>query len=85
MKLCRRGGPAALLVYQDADGREVSCYFKHLAENRETGFARKVAGGASVIYRLDEHLGYAVVGALPVGTLQRIAELGYRQNLGEAQ
>ncbi len=45
----------------------------------------KVAGGASVIYRLDEHLGYAVVGALPVGTLQRIAELGYRQNLGEAQ
>jgi anti-sigma factor RsiW len=84
-ELAADGGPAALLVYQDADGREVSCYFKHLAENRETGFARKVAGGASVIYRLDEHLGYAVVGALAVGTLQRIAELGYRQNLGEAQ
>ncbi len=78
-------GPAALLVYQDADGREISCYFKHLAENRETGFARKVAGGANVIYRLDEHLGYAVVGALPVSALQRIAEVGYRQNLGEAQ
>jgi anti-sigma factor RsiW len=78
-------GPAALLVYQDADGREVSCYFKHLAENRETGFARKVAGGANVIYRLDEHLGYAVVGALPVSALQRIAEVGYRQNLGEAK
>jgi anti-sigma factor RsiW len=84
-ELAADSGPAALLVYQDADGREVSCYFKHLAENRETGFARKVAGGGSVIYRLDEHLGYAVVGALPVNTLQRIAEVGYRQNLGEAQ
>ncbi len=84
-ELAADSGPAALLVYQDADGREVSCYFKHLAENRETGFARKVAGGANVIYRLDEHLGYAVVGALPVSALQRIAEVGYRQNLGEAK
>jgi anti-sigma factor RsiW len=37
-----------------------------------------VAGGSNVIYRLDEQLGYAVVGALPVNTLQRIAEVGYR-------
>jgi anti-sigma factor RsiW len=81
-ELAADSGPAALLVYEDADGREVSCYFKRVAENRETGFARKVAAGASVIYRLDEHLGYAVVGALPVSTLQRIAEAGYRQNLG---
>ena len=78
-------GPAALLVYQDADGREIFCYFKHLAESRETGFAQKVAAGASVIYRLDEHLGYAVVGALPVSALQRIAEVGYRENASEEQ
>jgi anti-sigma factor RsiW len=84
-ELAADGGPAALLVYQAADGREVSCYFKHLTENRETGFARKVAGGTNVIYRLDEHLGYAVVGALSVSALQRIAEVGYRQNLGDAQ
>ena len=79
------GGPAALLVYQDADGREVSCYFKHLAENRETGFTRMAAASMNVIYRLDEHLGYAVVGPLPMSALQRIAEAGYRQNSGERQ
>jgi len=77
--------PAALLVYQDADGREVSCYFKHLAENRETGFGRMAAATTNVIYRLDEHLGYAVVGPLPVSALQRIAEAGYRQNSSEGQ
>jgi len=79
------GGPAALLVYQDADGREVSCYFKHLAENRETGFTRMAATRTNVIYRLDEHLGYAVVGPLSVSALQRIAEVGYRENAGEEQ
>jgi len=78
-------GPAALLVYQDADGREISCYFKHLTENRETGFTRMASARTNVIYRLDEHVGYAVVGTLPVSALQRIAEVGYRQNLGEAQ
>jgi len=78
-------GPAALLVYQDADGREVSCYFKHLAENRETGFTQMAAARTNVIYRLDEHLGYAVVGPLPVSALQRIAEAGYRQNSSEGQ
>lgn len=79
------GGPAALLVYQDADGREVSCYFKQLAENRETDFMRMAAARTNVIYRLDEHLGYAVVGPLPVSALQRIAEAGYRQNSSEGQ
>jgi anti-sigma factor RsiW len=79
------GGPAALLVYQDADGREVSCYFKHLAENHETGFTRMAAARTNVIYRLDEHLGYAVVGPLPMSALQRIAEASYRQNSGERQ
>lgn len=72
-------GPAALLVYRDADGRDVSCYFKHLADNRETDFTQMAGAGTTVIYRLDEHLGYAVIGALPVGTLQKIAEVGYRE------
>jgi len=76
-------GPAALLVYQDADGREISCYFKHLAESRETGFVRMAAATTNVIYRLDEHLGYAVVGPLSVSALQRIAEVGYRENASE--
>jgi anti-sigma factor RsiW len=84
-ELAADGGPAALLVYQDADGREISCYFKYLAEIRETGFLRTAAAGTSVINRLDEHLGYAVVGALPASTLLRIAEVGYRENSIEKQ
>jgi anti-sigma factor RsiW len=78
-------GPAALLVYRDTDGRDVSCYFKRFAENRETNFTRMAAAGTNVIYRLDEHLGYAVVGALPVSALQKIAELGYREISSKGQ
>ena len=78
-------GPAALLVYRDADGRDVSCYFKRLADNRETGFTEKAADETNVVYRLYEHLGYAVVGALPASTLQQIAEVGYHENSGEAR
>jgi anti-sigma factor RsiW len=79
------GGLAALLVYRDTDGRDVSCYFKRLIENRETDFTRMAAAGTNVVYRLDEHLGYAVVGALPVSTLQKIAEVGYREISSKGQ
>jgi anti-sigma factor RsiW len=72
-------GPAVLLVYQDAVGHHVSCYFERLADNRETGFTRLTADKTSIVYRLDEHLGYAVVGALPVSSLERIARVGYRE------
>jgi anti-sigma factor RsiW len=78
-------GPAALLVYRDADGRDVSCYFKRLADSHETGFTVKAAGGTNVVYRLYEHLGYAVVGALPANTLQKIAEVGYHEDSAEDQ
>lgn len=78
-------GPGALLIYRDADDREVSCYFRRLTDERETGFTQQAAAGVNVIYRLDEGLGYAVVGALPMRVLRQIAEAGYLQNAGAGQ
>lgn len=72
--LAGSGGPAVLLVYRDGAGQEVSCYFKRLASARETGFKQKDAAGVRIVYRLEERLGYAVVGSLPAATLQQIAE-----------
>jgi anti-sigma factor RsiW len=72
------GGPAAVFFYRDSDGREVSCYVERLGGNRETPFKREKVAGVNVVYRLDEELGYAVVGALSLATLQQIAEAGYR-------
>jgi anti-sigma factor RsiW len=76
-------GPAALLVYRDASGREVSCYFIRVADNRETRFAHWETAGVNVLDRFDDRLGYAVVGTLPLGALRQIAEAGYLQSSGE--
>jgi anti-sigma factor RsiW len=72
-------GPAILLVYRDGAGRDISCYFERLADDRESGFMRMTVGRISVIYRHDEHLGYAVVGALSASLLEEIADAGYRE------
>lgn len=72
-------GRAILLVYRDAAGRDLSCYFERLADDRESGFMRMAVGRTSVIYRHDEHLGYAVVGALSASQLEEIADAGYRE------
>jgi anti-sigma factor RsiW len=74
------GGPAVLLVYRDGGGQQVSCYFKRLSRASETGFKQKEAAGVRIVYRLDERLGYAVVGSLRADALQQIAETVYRAN-----
>lgn len=76
-ELVADNGPAVLLVYQDAAGRDISCYFERLPDERESGFMRMTEGRTSVVYRHDEHLGYAVVGALSVRHLEEIADAGY--------
>jgi anti-sigma factor RsiW len=72
-------GPAILLVYRDGAGRDISCYFERLADSRESEFMRITKGRTSVIYRHDEHLGYAVVGALQASQLEEIANAGYAE------
>lgn len=69
-------GAAVLLVYADAAGQRVSCYFVPLGGG-ETAFALKQAAGLRTLYRLDEGIGYAVVGALPAAELRVIAATAY--------
>jgi anti-sigma factor RsiW len=74
-------GPAALLVYRDAAGDEVSCYYKRLPAARESGFEARTTGEAKVVYRLDARIGYAVAGTLPLPLLRRVAAAGYPRDL----
>lgn len=78
-ELAAEGNPAALFVYRDAGGRHVSCYFRRVARDRDTGFDRYEGADANVVMRVDDGVAYAVVGALAPAVLQQIAALAYRE------
>jgi anti-sigma factor RsiW len=78
-ELAAAGSPAALLVYRDAGGRHVSCYFRRVARDRDTGFDRYEGADANVVLRVDDGVAYAVVGALAPAMLQQIAALAYQE------
>lgn len=69
---------ALLLVYAGTGGPPVSCYFAPAANGRETPFAARTIGNVGAVYRFDDGIAYAVVGARPVPNLKEIAAAGLR-------
>src|SRR5262245_58089791 len=78
-ELPTKHGLAAVLVYRGFDGRTSSCYFKRVADEEDTDFQITRMAGATMVYRIDDRIGYAVVGPFAPEVLMRAAELGYRQ------
>jgi anti-sigma factor RsiW len=74
-------GPAVLLTYVDAMGRHLSCYFTEVEPDGETPFLTQSASGIETTARLDDGVGYAVVGSLTPAELSVIATAGYAQSL----
>jgi anti-sigma factor RsiW len=69
--------PALQLVYRNDAGSIVSCYFNRDELDSETDFAVKESDKINLVYRLDEGVGYAVVGTLRPTALMEIAKLEY--------
>jgi anti-sigma factor RsiW len=80
-ELPAESGPAVLLVYVDDMGRPLSCYFTEVEPEGETPYVSRAASGVETIARLDEGVGYAVVGSLSPAELSVVATAGYAQSL----
>lgn len=73
------GRPGILLRYAGADGAgPVSCYFAQVPGRGETDLASTEVAGLTAVYRIDEGIGYAVIGRRPAGELRPIAVAGFR-------
>jgi anti-sigma factor RsiW len=66
-------GPAAQLMYQDADGRRVTLYVRSTIEPAETAFRFLQEGDLSALYWRDHGGSWALLGELPRDELLRIA------------
>jgi anti-sigma factor RsiW len=71
-------GSAVLLAYRSRSGDMVTCYFSGRSENGETRYAVKQSQGFNVISRLEDGVGYAVIGTVATEELVKIARMGYR-------
>lgn len=75
---------AALLVYKDREGRQISIYVTATAEHGTKGTYTPETGGPSAVYWADKGFGCAVVGALPKEQLSEVARSAWRQLLQAA-
>jgi anti-sigma factor RsiW len=80
-ELPAESGPAVLLVYVDDMGRPLSCYFTAVEPEGETPYLTRAASGVETMARLDDGVGYAVVGSLSPAELSAVATAGYAQSL----
>lgn len=72
-------GTAALLVYRDQTGAQVSVYVKAEGEAMKTGTYTSVAGGPTAIYWLDRGYSCVIVGSLPPDQMDRVARSAWQQ------
>jgi anti-sigma factor RsiW len=70
---------AALLVYRDKAGNQLSIYVVGEGERKAKGTYTPEEGGPTAIYWLDKGFGCAIVGALPQGQLSEVARNAWRQ------
>jgi anti-sigma factor RsiW len=77
--LKQENGPAVVLVYGDGNGRTISCYFERSGGAGKTSYAKSQAGAINAVYRIDDEIGYAVVGPFEPQVLRAVAELSYRE------
>lgn len=71
--------PAAMLMYEDASGRRVTCYVVTNADSRETAFQFRQIDGVSTFFWIDNGLSYALSGEVGREKLLALAQEVYRQ------
>ncbi len=71
--------PAAMLMYENADGKRVTCYVVTNGDTRETAFQFRQADGVSTFFWIDNGLGYALSGEVDREKLLALAQEVYRQ------
>jgi anti-sigma factor RsiW len=71
-------GPAAQLMYQDANGRRLTCYVRPSADPEEAAFRFARDGELSALYWRDRGQAWALLGELPRDELLRLAHIVYR-------
>ncbi len=71
-------GPAAQLMYQNAEGRRLTLYVRDAADGGDTAFRIEKEGGVSAFYWIDQGLGYALIGDLDRDRLLAAANKVYR-------
>lgn len=76
--------PAALLVYKDEAGKQVSLFVTATGEDNSRGIYTPEPGGPSAVYWLDKGFGCAVVGSLPEERLKEVAKSAWEQLLQSA-
>lgn len=70
---------AALLVYRDQAGNQLSIYIVGEGEEKTRGTYTPAEGGPTAIYWLNKGFGCAIVGSLPQGQLTEVARNAWRQ------
>ncbi len=74
-----QSAPAAMLMYENGDGKRVTCYVMTNGENRETAFQFRQTDGVSTFFWIDNGLGYALSGEVDREKLLALAQEVYRQ------
>lgn len=74
-------GVAALLMYEDAQGRRVTMVVASEPEAEETGFRYAAGRGVESLWWYGDGLGCAIVAELPRDRLKALAVIAYRQLL----
>jgi anti-sigma factor RsiW len=74
-----QASPAAMLMYENADGKRVTCYVVTNSDTRETAFQFRHADGVSTFFWIDHGLGYAMSGEVDREKLLALAREVYRQ------
>lgn len=70
---------AALLVYRDKAGNQLSIYMTGDGETKAKGIYEPADGGPTAIYWLDDDYGCAIVGSMPREQLREVARKAWRQ------
>jgi anti-sigma factor RsiW len=74
-----QASPAAMLMYENADGKRVTCYVVTNGDTRETAFQFRQADGVSTFFWIDHGLAYAMSGEVDRDKLLALAREVYRQ------
>lgn len=77
--------PAALLVYKDQAGNQLSIYMTPQPGDNIRGTYTAGAGGPNAIYWLDKGFGCAIVSNLPQDQMRDVARNAWRQLLAAAE
>jgi anti-sigma factor RsiW len=68
-----QGNPAALFVYEDSDGNRISLLMRPMAADLHVPIAQWDRNDVNACSWIDKGMGYAILGPVPTGDLERMA------------